>query len=114
MVDLPAVWAGAALRPSNVPRTMDKHRASRALLIEPDGGEILPEVVARRHVPALDLLVVYDDTLPPQDRHIISLDKRVALHLPDDLGALSRIDGAALFGVHIIDFGVGVARVAAG
>src|SRR5262245_47432160 len=38
------------------------------LLVEPNRGEVLPEVVARCHVPALDLLVVDDDALPPQDR----------------------------------------------
>ena len=57
-------------------------------LIEPDCAQVLPEIVAGRHVPALDLLVVDDNALPPQQRHVVGLHERVAFHVAHDLGAL--------------------------
>src|SRR5262249_44409438 len=86
---------------------------SGPLFAEPDGRQVLPEVVARGPVPTLKLLVVDDDALPLQQRHIVGLHQAVALHLADDLGAFGDIDRAALLLVELVDLGVVVAGVAA-
>src|SRR5262249_8296055 len=85
-----------------------------ALLVEPDGREVLPEIVAGRHVPTLDLLVVDDNALPPQQRHVVGLHQGVAVHLAHDLDALGGIDGAALLLIELVELHIGVAGVAAG
>ena len=44
-----------------------RHRRG-SLPVEPDVGQVLPDVVAGRDVPALQLLVVDDDAVPPDRR----------------------------------------------
>ena len=48
--------------------------AHAALLpVQPDVGQVLPDVMARRDVPALQLLVVHDDAVPPDRRDDVGL-----------------------------------------
>src|SRR6058998_2601217 len=49
-------------------------RCARALLlVEPDSGQILIEVMARGYLPALDVRAVGDDPVPPQRDEIVRL-----------------------------------------
>src|SRR5215510_8577744 len=84
----------------------------RSGLIEPNRGKILPEIVAGGHIPAVDLLVEYNDPLPPQQGDVVGLGQGIALHLAHELGALGDVDGAALLFVHVVDLGVGMTGVA--
>src|SRR5262245_5753974 len=44
-----------------------------SLLVEPDAGQILVDVVARRDLPALEVRAMGDDAVPPQRDEVVRL-----------------------------------------
>src|SRR6185436_18870439 len=82
------------------------------LLVEPDvdqGGSL---EVAGRHGPALDLLVMHDDAVPPQDRHLVRLAQEIAVGRLHQLYARGWIERSVLLIVEFVDLPVSVPRVA--
>src|SRR5713226_8951415 len=106
----------SSLNPSSLnPSSLNPSSLNRFhLLLEPDLGQILLEVMAGREVPALDRGRGGDDAVPPQEGHGISLGERVALELPHHLGAPARIGGHRLPDIEPVEEAVGRAGVIAG
>jgi hypothetical protein len=57
------------------------------LAFEPNLGQVLPDEVARRDAPPLELGRCSDDAVPPQERHRIRLRQSMPLEIPDNLRA---------------------------
>src|SRR5690242_13439386 len=87
---------------------------SWALLVEPDLGQILLQVVARRQVPALDRRRGGDDAVPPQEGHSIRLRQSMALELAHHCGALARIRRYRLADIEPVKEAIGRAGMVAG
>src|SRR5271170_1283357 len=82
-------------------------------LFEPHIGEILADVVAWRHVPALEFHRVDDRAVPPQERYRVGVGEGVPLEFAHDLGALPHIGGDRLTDIERIEKAVGRTRVIA-
>jgi len=87
--------------------------AMRLSLLEPYVGKILADVMAWRHVPALEFHRADDGAVPPEKRHRIGIGEGVPLEFTYDPGALARIRGDRLADVKGIEKAVGRARVIA-
>src|SRR5918996_6640192 len=77
-------------------------RPGRALLGEPDVPQVLAQVVAGRHVPAFHLRPVWDDTLPPDRRHLVGLFEHEPLELAHQAAPLVVVRGPALLEVQVV------------
>src|SRR5215470_18167292 len=78
-----------------------------ASFFEPHIAEILADVVARRHVPALEFFRGDDDAVPPQKRNRIGVGQRVPLEVADDLRALLRISTDRLTDIERVEKAIG-------
>ena len=82
------------------------------LLGEPDGIQLVVEVVARRDLPALDLARVGNDPLPLERQEVVDLlVEEALLELADQRLALLRVGGPRLLLVEVVQHPVGVAAV---
>src|SRR3989304_9007698 len=82
-----------------------------ASLVEADVLKVLVEVMARRHVPALHLLPVDDDTVPPDDGNAVCLAQGVLLEFAQQRIALVLVELALLPVVEVIQLGILVASI---
>src|SRR5918996_1836123 len=83
----------------------------RRRLLNPDGREILVEVVARGDVPAFHLGVKDDDPMPPDGGDDIGLLERVALELPQSRDAFGAVQLTRLFVEQLVQLSIDVAGV---
>src|SRR5258708_5793635 len=86
MVFRPVLSAAADCQEAAGRRQRWKRRAERnpGSLLEPDIGEVLADVLARRDVPAFEFRRGDDQAVPPQERHRGSLAHRMPLEIADD------------------------------
>src|SRR5205807_5788578 len=90
-------WPAASRR--GPPIASRREARVRLLLVDPDAGKILIEVVARGDLPPLDVRSVRDDPIPPQRDEVVRLlvedpllvGAHVPLLLGDDAGAVHRV-----------------------
>src|SRR6186997_1066011 len=79
---------------------------------QPDGGEVLVEVVAGADLPAFHLAVVRNDPLPPDRRDLPGLlAKRDPLELAHRHQPLRRVGLTRLLVVELVELGIAVAAV---
>jgi hypothetical protein len=67
--------------------------------------------MAGRDVPALQLLVVDDDAVPPDRRDYIRLIQRLALELAQERNALRPVELTGLLLAELVELAIGVARI---
>ena len=104
----PLLAPGARCKDRLAPGVRRKDRRS---LVEPDVLQILVQVMARRHVPALDLLPVDDDAMPPDGREGVGFVEGMLLELAQQRITLLRIERALLLFVQVVELAVGIAAV---
>ena len=80
------------------------------LRVEPDFGQVLPDVVAGRDVPALHLLVVDDDAVPPDRRDDLGLIQQLALEVAQQRNALGTVELSRLLVVQLVKLAIGVSH----
>src|SRR5262245_58261326 len=82
------------------------------LLREPDGVELVVQVVARRDLPPVDLTAVGHDPVPLQRHDVVDfLVEEALLELPDERLPLVGVGRARLLFVELVEHAVGVTAV---
>jgi hypothetical protein len=64
---------------------LSPNRFGRTSLFKPHIAQVLADVVARRHIPALEFFSGDGDAVPPQKGNGIGCGQRVPLEVADDL-----------------------------
>src|SRR5688572_12101560 len=80
--------------------------SQRYLLIEPHADEVLPLEVARREVPALDLLVEHDDAVPPVHCQAVVLCQQMLLELVHEGLPFGHIERLVLLVPQVVELGI--------
>src|SRR5215207_6901972 len=71
-------------------------RAVLRLWLQPDAFEVLPNQVARCHMPTLHAGTHHHNALPPQQGNIVGFRQHVGLEFPQEPVTLLRIGGILL------------------